>query len=96
MSRLTFMLGGTEQRPHFVLKFGEDRRNDHDCCSKCGTKTTPITAYTRWVMPSGSARSLPRPTTSVRDEISAHFCLKCERITSLSFIAAGKPGKEGD
>jgi hypothetical protein len=54
-------------------------------CPECGSEPILIVASTEWDVPEQEAPSDDTPDwVGVYDEISAHYCLKCGRITSLS------------
>lgn len=79
---------------HLHVAFSE--RPDGDCsrCTTCGGKTMLISPFSEWKVDSEPFQTeetvdeieeeLPE-TVEVVDEITAHWCDDCRKITSLSF-----------
>lgn len=68
-----------EPRQHLTMSFGET----NGVC-RCGTTTLLITPFETWNA-DHNCNPPDSDTVAVDDEISAHFCPECQRVTSLSF-----------
>jgi len=61
------------------------RETGDDRCPECGSEPILIVAFTEWNVPEQEDQSDDTPdSVDVAEEISAHYCLKCGKITSLS------------
>lgn len=66
---------------HLHVRFHE---KDDNSCTICGTKTILIFPVSEWDVDENAHEELP-DRVYVSDEITAHYCNKCEKVTSLSF-----------
>lgn len=61
------------------------RETGDDKCPECGADPILIVAGSEWDVPYLDELFAGTPdTVTVAEEISAHYCLKCRKITSLS------------
>lgn len=76
-------------KAHLTITVGEVREGDYSLCDQCGGKTMLIIAPSEWSVdsePYKADEKIDRPDyVHVGDEITAHYCNDCSRITSLSF-----------
>lgn len=74
---------------HLTMVIGEVNDGDYSRCDKCGEKTMLISAPTYWSVDQEPFKADERvealKEVEVYDEISAHYCNNCNRITNLSF-----------
>lgn len=75
---------------HLHVKFYEKPEGEYHLCSLCNGKTILISSYGDWAVDeepykSGEQIDDMAETVDVSEEITAHYCLNCKKITSLSF-----------
>lgn len=76
-------------RFHQNTEFGETNGR----CNACGSKTALVVAYPEWSYDSepfedGKQEEMDGEA-HVGDEVTGHYCPKCERLTSLAFNQCG-------
>jgi hypothetical protein len=77
---------------HMTVNIGEHQCGKYNACDKCGSRTALITAYQCWSVDTepfkdGELDDTLESEVDVSEELSAHYCRKCHKITSLSFNA---------
>lgn len=82
-------------RVHLTMVIGEVIDGDYSRCDRCGGKTMLIIAPSFWSVASepfksGESAKKVFDDVVIPDEITAHYCDNCDRITSLSFNEGGK------
>lgn len=87
-----WMATKTKQHMHLTMDFGEHDEDGYSRCNACGNKTVLISSpCCNWSVDSEPFKAGEEATGDVPDdvevseEVTAHFCLTCDCITSLSF-----------
>lgn len=77
-------MSDTKCRTHLTMVIGETPDGK---CDQCGTKTVLIVPGIEWRTVPDDDHAEDETWLEVSDEVSAHYCPECDRITSLSFNA---------
>ena len=75
----------TRTHPTWSLEYGDGK------CPRCASATVLVTPFSSWNVDCEDLSDDVDDCVEVHDEVSGHYCTKCERLVSLSLNTLPEP-----